>query len=278
MFRGEREITESQYRETVDLSQNFPGVLHLDLTNHCNKACSMCFMKDRYEKDLFPIGYMDFLLYQGIINECLVNYPGQMEIHLYKDGESLTHPELGKFINYAKERRMFLHLATNGLGLYEKKNELMGLDLLTISVTDDTAFQDVADFMTFKGIGNKPLTQFKFFKDQSSWYKGITAPRVDKVVEAKVYVGSNKICRNPIPCFHLFCSPAITWDGFFTLCCSDWKRETVIGNVNEDRIRTLWRVVKYIRGLQVKGTFLLPCNTCHKSEELAEKRKTNGKT
>lgn len=265
MFRGEREITINQYRETIDLSENFPGILHLDLTNHCNKACAMCFMKNRYKENLFPLGYMDYALYQAIINESLKEYPGQMEIHLYKDGESLLHPEFGKFVDYAKSKKMFLHLATNGLGLYEKRNEIMDLDLLTISTTDETAFEDIAKFMEFKGTKEKPLTQVKIFGDEP-WHKNI--PKTDRTLKRKVYVGSDKPRKNNTPCFHLFCNPAITWDGFLTLCCVDWKRNGVIGNINKDTIYTLWHVIKYIRNWQIKGVFLPPCDTCHKTDEM----------
>lgn len=269
MYRGEREITEDQYNETLQLSVVFPGILHLDLTNHCNKACDMCFMKDRYTEDIFPLGYMKFDLYKRIIDEALIRYPGQMEIHLYKDGESLLHPDLGEFVSYANSRMMYTHLATNGITLYERRKDVMGLDLLTISMIDDSAFEDVEKFMEARGPDKKPFTQIKIFEEHD-WHKDIKLPKVDRILKRKII--KNIFSDKPRPdlnlCPHVCFNPAITWDGLFTLCCSDWPRKAVIGSLADDDIKTLWRVVRYIKELQIKGIFLPPCDKCTMSAQM----------
>ena len=263
--------TEVSQKELAEKSYEFPGILHLDLTNHCEKKCRMCFMNGRYEKSLFPLGYMSFSLYKSIVDECVMEYGDQMTLYLYKDGESLLHPNLGYFINYAKQLGIRTCLATNGLKLFEKRKEVIQLDELVISTEDDSAMESLTKFLEYKGSKDKPFTEIKLFKEDT-WYENVDLPKVDNVFTSMHYKETREDTTMNAACFHLFFNPAITWDGYLTVCCSDWRREGVVGDVKEDNIKTLWRVMRHVKNLQQNKIFLPPCDKCQKVEHLQHKR------
>ena len=44
----------------------------------------------------------------------------------------------------------------------------------------------------------------------------------------------------PWSCARPFREMTIAWNGDFTLCCDDWRKEYVVGNVQEQSLRSLW--------------------------------------
>jgi MoaA/NifB/PqqE/SkfB family radical SAM enzyme len=210
---------------------------------------------------------MDLDVYKKVIDECAKEYTGQMNIHLYKDGESLLHPEFGEFVNYANRYDMQTFVATNGNMLYAKRSEVIGLDVLIISSVDESAMDQVAKFLEYRGSRTKPFVQIKVFKEDD-WWKDYKFPKVDAILKSQHYVETREPTTMTSACYHLLYNPAITWEGLFVLCCGDWRRESTVGSVKFDSIKTLWRVVKFIRGRQMRGTYLPPCSNCQKVEAL----------
>jgi len=133
-------------------------------------------------------------------------------------------------------------------------------------MVDDKPLENLTTFLEFK-VDRKPVTQIKIFKGYD-WYKNTKLPPVDNVLYRMIFTQTNKTPDNKDPCQHLYYNPAITWDGYFVLCCVDWRRESVVGNIKENSITMLWRIVRYIRELQQRGIFIDPCNKCHRVEEL----------
>lgn len=268
---GARAINDEHYEKLLIQSRLFPGIIHIELTNHCNKACSMCFLKNRYKKNLVPLGYMDIELFKRIVDECIAEYIGEipMEMNLFWGGESLLHPRFGEFVRYAKQNKIFLVLVTNGILLWERRNDLMDVNLITVSITNDCdgkTKEALSKFMEFKGgLGKSPLLQLKFFEEEN-WYEDVDWPIVDRVYKRPIYKGNGPPQRTQL-CPHIFFNPAIAWDGKFSLCCTEFYRRCVIGDIKEDSIKTLWRVVRLIREMQMNGIFLPPCNICHKNED-----------
>ena len=152
-YRGEVLTTHLEHIQRLNKGIQFPGVLHIDVTNHCNRKCDFCFFKDRYSENIFPLGYMDFDVFKAIIDEAKKYFPGQPEIHLHKDGEPLLHPQIGEMVKYAKANGCFTHFATNGFKLFSLRETIVnsGLDLLTVSMVDDKALENLTAFLEFKG-------------------------------------------------------------------------------------------------------------------------------
>ena len=233
--------------------------INLDVTNHCNKKCSICPMKDRYTKPIFPLGYMDSKLYLDIINQLS---PGT-EIDFHKDGEPLLHPHLKWMIRYAKIKGMFTHVVTNGILLNKHKVRLVesGLDLLTISIIDEIPFESINAFMEYKK-DRKPLTQLKLYKDCD------VLPKADRVIKRPLHNWTDdKERKTRKPCSKLLNYCAVNWDGGYSICCVDYKRELVPFNVKDVPLERGMEFSKMIYKWQEEGFFLPPCTNCNYWEE-----------
>jgi hypothetical protein len=229
--------------------------INIDVTNHCNKACSICPMKDRYTRNIFPLGYMDLKLFTNIIEEI----PQGTEVDFHKDGEPLMHPHIGWMISYAKGNLMTTHVVTNGLLLGKKKERIVesGLDLLTISVVDEIPTESINEFMAYKG-DRLPITQLKVYDDRKDF------PKVDKVIQRPIHNWTDDTERkNKNPCSKLLDYLAINWDGSWALCCVDYKREFSLFKIEEVSRRKWQEITKKIYDWQKEGVFLAPCKTCN---------------
>jgi len=128
--------------------QIFPLSIAIETTSKCTHRCSFCPSHHPGALDR-GFGFMPFERYQKIIDES-VRYGKRRKIFLYKDGEPILHPDLGRMIRYAKEKDAadVLLVTTNGTVLFEKEARdiiLSGLDELMISI-------DAASKETFERI------------------------------------------------------------------------------------------------------------------------------
>lgn len=235
--------------------------INIDITNHCNKSCSICPMRDRYKNLMFPMGYMDLMVYTDIIDQCSVG----TEVDLHKDGEPLMHPHIGWMIKYAKSKNLFTHVVTNGLLLAEKKEEIIdsGLDLLTISIVGEIPYDAVTEFMDFKET-RLPKTQLKTYME----YPPGTLPNVDNIIRRTFHhwTDDKKRVSNK-PCSKLCNYTAINWDGSWALCCVDYKREVNFFNIKDLPLSKWLQITKKIYEWQEEGLFLAPCTKCNYWEE-----------
>jgi len=253
--------------EAISKYEKFPAVLQIELTNHCNKACWFCAMRDRYNQDEIPLGYMEWDLYKSIIDQC----PVRRSILLSNCGESLLHPEFGRMAKYAKSKDLLTTVVTNGLLLDEKKEELMDLDEIMVSVVDTSALDSLKKFMDYKKTATRPIVKMKLYNNMPVAFKE-EIPTVDKIIMLEKIrfpdsLDTGKMRESKELCYHVVMMPAITWDGDFLICCMDYRREATIGNVAKEPIGNLWRVENYIRDLQMKGFFTPPCNRCRRADD-----------
>ncbi len=257
-----------ELKDKIRLSKEFPFELHIDVTNHCDMGCAICPMSARYTEDIMPLGYMSMELFNRIVSECAV-HSGQnkpIELSLHKDGEPLMHPHIGDLIKIAKEFGLFVHFATNGLKLKKKQKEILdsGLDLMTISYTDNRQFLSVSKFMEAKN-GEKPITQLKVYAELAN---ALELPHCDKIIRGRLHSWSHPIIKERnTPCPKLLYNPAITWDGLMVVCCVDYKRQGILGDVNKTSIKELWQGAKEIYRQQVRGIFKDPCKHCNYWEQ-----------
>ena len=233
----------------------FPKSLYIDVTNHCNKKCSFCPMKDRYTEDIMPLGFMTLKTYIGIIKECAENVPVGMNVELHKDGEPLLHEDLWMFIHYAKSKKCHVHFATNGILLSKTMEDLVdsGLDLMTLSVIDDIPYKSIRNFMAYKG-KRKPVFQVKYFGEKPD----IPA---DVFIQRKKHNWTDDEDRKSRkPCSKLLDSAAVTWDGLYTICCVDYKRDTAVPLTT---IKECYKKKQEIYNNQCPGVLKERCSHCN---------------
>lgn len=146
-LRGKRRVN---LADAVPLDT--PFTMFIEPTNACNYRCKFC-----------PTGHPELLrqhgravtmmsldTFQRIVDQ-IAEFPSPLKmLNLYKDGESLLHPDFVKMVRYARYMDISekIWVKTNGQNLspeYNKQLVECGLDMIGISVNgvDDESFQAV---------------------------------------------------------------------------------------------------------------------------------------
>ncbi len=112
----------------------FPVVVAVELTNHCNLRCPMCY---RFHARTRPLGHMDFALFERIIAE-LAAAPA-CAVVLTGFGEPLLHPEFERCLAHASGKGLReLVIITNATLLSaEKTAAILDADLGALHVSVD---------------------------------------------------------------------------------------------------------------------------------------------
>ena len=292
-------------------SLTFPKYFSIQTTSLCNASCVFCPYKDI--KDLFPRKIMDMTLYKKIIDEC-GNYRDIERIILYMNNEPLTDPYLIERINYAKERlpRTSVHILTNGLLLTEETAEGLinsGLDWIGISfqgirketvekamgIPFEIALGRISNFID-KAKEKKNIEEYvmltflkhkyldkeekkeavNFWKNKGikriSYFDGSVSRAGNTQDLPKVYhrgkiVGCNSIWADEM--IH------IVEDGKVLLCCMDWRREIILGDLNNESVYEAWNGGRRQIWATISGKKTMPdkflCRKCEEAKlELAE--------
>lgn len=277
------------------IDKNFPQHIFLETTNACNLKCAMC------PRQLSPvkIGSMDFGLFKKAVDEAEKYGPRNFSLHLF--GEPLMDSQLSEKIKYIKEKnnKNSILLTTNGTLLRKPQTEEIirnGVDKVFVSLhaADEKIYQKITgvDFLKQveqnvigfielkKRLGaEKPKIILRMIvsKDNASnkdafrekWKK---YPVILEIRLAHNYGG--KITDNPLrpaekkryPCYHLWLSPAVHWNGEMSICCNDSMRETALGNIKEKTISEMWKseVMRNYRHFHLTGRYdKIPlCKNC----------------
>lgn len=151
MFKGETSLKKiyNTYLNYISYKTKRPDVLGyptglmIEPTNNCNLKCPLCptgsgIMKRKKE-------FMPFELYKRILDEV-----GDFLYHLslWHYGEPMMHPDIYKFIRYAKDKNVdFVKISTNGhfFGRDEQVESLIRSKLDNIMVCMDGACQESLD-------------------------------------------------------------------------------------------------------------------------------------
>ncbi len=94
----------------------YPVYANIDPVNACNLHCPFCIVGAG--KDVFKPEFIPLERYKQILEEL-----GDYLIHLslYRYGEPLLHPDIGRLITVAKSYGIYVHLSTNLLLLNDEK-------------------------------------------------------------------------------------------------------------------------------------------------------------
>jgi len=247
-----------------------PVRLWIELTSDCNYQCVMCPNKDLKNEDR---GFMDMALFRKIVDE-ISGFA--FEINLAHRGESLLHPQVVEAIRYAKSKKIYTRLHTNGSLLTEETARgivASGLDRLSFSFDGydkktyekirrggdfDRTVNNIVRFLAIKKEAGdkKPETAIEvidFKKNNATGdkkardafkahFKGLP---LDSFVikelhnwagEIKSRIKKGKYTGCPFPWNAL----VICWDGAVIPCTQDFFNDNIVGNAGEASITHIW--------------------------------------
>jgi len=133
---------------------NYPFVLQIEVTNHCNLKCKMCPRERELEKMGVEASHMPFETFKKIMSPWIQHL---YQIHLFGRGEPLMAPDLVKMINYSAEQGVpYITLNTNGLLLRDKMARALAdseLDEIRVSIDGS----DEEGYRAVRGVSLKQL-------------------------------------------------------------------------------------------------------------------------
>ena len=258
----------------------FPKKVQVETKSGCNAKCLFC--PSGKENTSIPHGTMEWNLYKKIIDEC-VKHPVR-RISPYLSNEPLLDREIGKKIKYItlnKKDSTYTKINTNASLLDEEMALSLfdsGLDKISISfhgITKESYeksmrglnfkknLENVKRFVKLKreknlkkpniritmihtSVVDKELDEIRKFWHQLRLKVDVRAleNRVnEKVLTAKLNLKKWERLKN---CRRLMEQAYISYNGDVILCCVDWERTTVLGNLKEQSLEEIWNSKKYM--------------------------------
>jgi len=247
-----------------------PPIIQIEPVNYCNLNCICCSVpRNSREK-----GCMNLNLFQKIIDEA--SDLGTNKVYLYLHGEPFLHPQIVEMIRYIKSKHLEFDIATNGMLLSKDKmeailnsgvncNDLIRFSILGYSkevhekimkgVNHDKVLENIFYFLklrkNYRANGPKIETFFYTISENEhekkqfvKYWNGI----VDRVGISHLSKSfwEYKRREKTIPprektCKILGSRLTIFWNGDVTICCSDVDGDYILGNLNEQSIRKIWK-------------------------------------
>lgn len=261
--------------------KRFPSVIQLQTSSACNAKCTCC-PYHSIQKDL-PVRLMPDDLYHKIIDECSLH--GVKKISLYLFNEPLLDKRIVERLKYVKAKNPAsqIRVSTNASLLNEKISPEIAdvVDFLYISIQGgitnkdryektmgldyDRVYKNVLNFIEIIKTGNYNLKlnntainnviSFENERDLEAekkfWEnKGLKTLNLGgySTWANKVNASTNNFSKNirgcslkhrPLSHIH------ILENGDVVLCCRDWNKEIILGNLRHASIFDIWNSQEY---------------------------------
>lgn len=256
----------------------------LELSSHCNMACSYCYHSEKNKKSLpFSLGYMSKGLAKKLIKE-----GADLGVHSIKfnaRGEATLNPDYTEILTYARRLSKGLtyidRIANSNFKISPSKRELVfkGLSTLTkVKVSYDSFYSDV--FKAQRTGGNHSLTteNIDLFYNSPERIKSETQLVIQAVrtklnkdediafnvkrrwPEAEVSIRNmvegridkdlgnmsldDRSLENRKTCLQAHVRFIVHHDGKVSACCPDYKGKIVLGDANKDSIYKIFNSEK----------------------------------
>lgn len=250
-----------------DRAPRLPDIVQIESTNLCNAKCVFCPRDEMHWRQ----GVMDIDLFKKIVDECAALGITHVRVHNY--GEPFLDKQLVEKVRYAKQRGIAeVGMISNGSLISEDIARGMieaGLDAINISV--DAAGKDVfertrlnLDYDTVIGnirtlvrlrqeLGKKrPRLILSFVRQDNSadeqafireW--GAIADKIH-ITDLHNWAGTLHERSNVrYPCYRLWQTFTVLWDGRVSLCCADYDGRNVLGDLRTSTIAAVWNSPAY---------------------------------
>lgn len=242
--------------------------LNVEVTNACTLRCVMC----PHPMMTREIGRMDFDLFQKIAGEAADFDIPSLPLHVF--GDPLLHPELERFISFAKTNGIpDVHISTNAIFLTEDRSRSLletGLDTiylcldgikketyerLRVNAKFEQVVVNIKKFISLKRELNveKPAVKLQIVRMKD------TEPEIEDFVREwesqvdEIYINpydtwagvmpDRAVHERPkkrTPCPQLWRHLTILWSGDVSICCRDYDGQGVIDNIRKVHLKEIF--------------------------------------
>lgn len=250
-----------------------PLIDQIELTNYCPMECHFC-PRGIPGGITRPLGRMRIELFESLLDQLPERQKTYHPLELDLMGESLLHPEVDKFVSAASQRGLPTELSVNpslltpGLsrrlirsGISRLVISLDGMDNATLmnirgkcAVYDKAKAnlsalfmiadeRDVPPEIIIQMIDldrNKPQQQM-FLETWGNTGKSFVTAYVKPLDGIDPDTGRVPEKSPRFLCTYPFTSVSVLWDGSVVPCCRDANGRYVLGNLNRQTLREIWR-------------------------------------
>jgi sulfatase maturation enzyme AslB (radical SAM superfamily) len=250
-----------------DRATRLPDIVQIESTNLCNAKCVFCPRDEMQRRQ----GVMEFDLFRKIVDECAELGITHVRVHNY--GEPFLDRQLVDKVRYAKERGIQeVGMISNGSLITEELAAGMieaGLDAINISV--DAAGKEVfertrvhldydAVITNIKTLARlraesgrrRPRLILSFVRQDNSADEQAFIDEWSKVAD-KIHItelhnwAGTLHARSDVqyPCYRLWQTFTVLWDGRVSLCCADFDGRNVLGDLRTSTLLDIWNAPAY---------------------------------
>lgn len=277
-------IDNGEPREKLKNLPDFPRIIEMEVTNHCNFQCIMCKTGTGTAKR--SRGYITEELFDKMLDEldgkkCAIKFVGQ--------GEPTLHTSFIEFVQKAKKKDIVCHLTTNGSLLDESYLEKIiesGLDSIKFSFQGVTAegYKTLRRKDDFESLLSKIEMLYQMRGERKTPFITIGTSVTDEGTEEidafkqrceafcdKLEIGvttleyidlssvtdphtksclenlkkaQNENIRRYRCCHQVFDVITVHWNGNICACCADNDEVMLLGNLEKNTLKECWESEK----------------------------------
>jgi hypothetical protein len=246
---------------------HLPDIVQIESTNLCNAKCVFCPRDEMHRRQ----GVMAMDLFQKVVDECAALGITHVRVHNY--GEPFLDRELVEKVRYAKNRGIKeVGMISNGSLISEPLARGMieaGLDAINISVdasgretfertrvnlSYDTVIGNIRTLARLRQEAGRthPKIILSFVRqgntaDENAFieeWRGIA----DKIhiTDLHNWAGTlNAHSDVQFPCYRLWLTFTVLWDGRVSLCCADFDGRHILGDLRTSTLADIWNGPAY---------------------------------
>ena len=250
-----------------DKAAHWPDIVQIESTNLCNAKCVFCPRDEMHRRQ----GVMDFDLYRKVVDECAALGISHVRVHNY--GEPFLDKQLVEKVRYAKSKGIAeVGMISNGSLITEELARGMidaGLDAINISVDAsgkevfestrlhlkyDDVIRNVRTLARLRNESGRthPKLILSFVRQNNSAEEAAFIKEWSQVAD-KIHITDlhnwagtlNAKSDVNFPCYRLWLTFTVLWDGRVSMCCADFDGRHVFGDLRSQTIAEVWNSPLY---------------------------------
>lgn len=267
LLRNAKTVRSLMLRTGRERAARWPDIVQIESTNLCNAKCVFCPRDEMHRRQ----GVMDMDLFKKVVDECVTLGITHVRVHNY--GEPFLDKQLVEKVRYAKERGIAeVGMISNGSLISEDIAQGMidaGLDAINISVDAsgkevfestrlnlnyDDVIRNIETLVRLRKAAGRvrPKLILSFVRQNNSvdeqqfidhWRK--IADKIH-ITDLHNWAGTlNATSDVNYPCYRMWQTFTVLWDGRVSLCCADFDGRHILGDLRTSTIADVWNGPAY---------------------------------
>ncbi|MBK9242146.1 MAG: radical SAM protein [Acidobacteria bacterium] len=268
LLRNAKTVRAAMLKAGRERTPRWPDIVQIESTNLCNAKCVFCPRDEMHRRQ----GVMDMDLFKKVVDECVTLGITHVRVHNY--GEPFLDKQLVEKVRYAKERGIAeVGMISNGSLITEDIAQGMidaGLDAINISVDAsgkevfestrlnldyDVVINNIETLVRLRKASGRvrPKLILSFVRQNNSvdeqqfiehWRK--IADKVH-ITDLHNWAGTlNATSDVNYPCYRMWQTFTVLWDGRVSLCCADFDGRHILGDLRTSTIAEVWNGPAYL--------------------------------